>query len=74
MQGLQSFETRKKLSQKVVFYQTNIKNNLPQTNKGIIPERYYPANIYLLKGNNRNTRKRGKICSKLTMKTPERRH
>ena len=34
----------------------------------------YPANIYLLKVNNRNTRKRCEICSKLTMKTPERRH
>ena len=32
-----------------------------------------PANIYLLKVNNRNTRKRCEICSKLTIKTPERR-
>ena len=32
---------------------------------------YYPANIYLLKFNNRNTRKRCEICSKLTIKTPE---
>ena len=31
----------------------------------------YPANIYLLKTNNRNTRKRCEICSKLTIKTPE---
>ena len=31
------------------------------------------ANIYLLKVNNRNTRKRCEICSKLTLKTPERR-
>ena len=29
--------------------------------------------IYLLKGNNRNTRTRREICSKLTIKTPERR-
>ena len=28
-----------------------------------------PANIYLLKVNHRNSRKRGKICSKLTLKT-----
>ena len=34
----------------------------------------YPAGIYLLKINNRNTRKRCEICSKLIMKTPERRH
>ena len=33
-----------------------------------------PANIYLFKVNNTNTRKRCKICSKLTIKTPERRH
>ena len=29
-------------------------------------------NIFLLKVNNRNTRKRCEICSKLTIKTPER--
>ena len=33
-----------------------------------------PASIYLLKFNNRNTRTRCEICSKLTIKTPERRH
>ena len=32
-----------------------------------------PANIYLFKVNNRNTRKRCETCSKLTIKTPERR-
>ena len=30
--------------------------------------------IYLLKVNNKNTRTRREICSKLTIKTPERRH
>ena len=35
--------------------------------------RAFPANIYLFKGNNKNTRKSCEICSKLT-KTPERRH
>ena len=34
---------------------------------------FYPANIYLFKVNNRNTRKRCETCSKLTIKTPERR-
>ena len=29
--------------------------------------------LYLFKVNNRNTRKRCEICSKLTIKTPERR-
>ena len=33
-----------------------------------------PAGIYLLKVNNRNTRTRCEICSKVTIKTPERRH
>ena len=28
-----------------------------------------PGNIYLFKVNNRNTRKRSEICSKLTIKT-----
>ena len=32
-----------------------------------------PANIYLFKVNNRNTRRRCEICSKLTRKSPERR-
>ena len=32
---------------------------------------FYPAGIYLLKVNNRNTRARCEICSKLTIKTPE---
>ena len=32
------------------------------------------VNIYLLKVNNRNTRKRCEICLKLTIKTAERRH
>ena len=33
-----------------------------------------PANIYQFKVNNRNTRKRPDICSKLTVKLPERCH
>ena len=31
----------------------------------------FPAGIYLLKVNNRNTRTRCEVCSKLIMKTPE---
>ena len=38
------------------------------------PGTIFPANIYLFKVNNRNTRKRCKICSKLAIKTPERCH
>ena len=35
---------------------------------------HIPVDIYLLKVNNRNTRTRFEIYSKLTIKTPERRH
>ena len=34
---------------------------------------YYPAGNCMFKVNNRNTRTRCEICSKLTIKTPERR-
>ena len=34
----------------------------------------YPAGIYMLKVNNRNTRTRREISSKLTVRIPERRH
>ena len=33
-----------------------------------------PASNYMIKVNNRNTRARCEICSKLTIRTPERRH
>ena len=36
--------------------------------------RVAPAGNYMLKVNNRNTRTRCEICSKLTIKTPEQRH
>ena len=35
---------------------------------------YNPVGIYLLKVSNRNTRTKCEICSKLIIKTPERRH
>ena len=34
----------------------------------------FPTNIYLLKVNNGNTKKRCEMCSKLKIKAPERRH
>ena len=40
---------------------------------GIIGFSEFPAGICLLKVNNRNTRTSYEICSKLTIKTPERR-
>ena len=36
-------------------------------------QRSYPAGNYMFKVNNRNTRTRKETCSKLTVKTPERR-
>ena len=39
----------------------------------LILEVNHPAGIYLFKVNNRNTRTRCEICSKLTINTPERR-
>ena len=36
--------------------------------------RTYSANIYLFQVNYKNIRKKYKICSKFTIKTPERRH
>ena len=41
----------------------------PISNKAII----HPAGNYMFKVNNRNTRTMCEICSKLTIKTPERR-
>ena len=38
-----------------------------------VPIREFSAGIDLLRVNNRNTGKRCEICSKLTIKTPERR-
>ena len=35
---------------------------------------HYPSHSYIFKVNNRNTRTRGEISPKLTIKTPERRH
>ena len=37
-----------------------------------VPVIYYPAGNYMLKVNKRNTRTMCKLCSKLTIKTPER--
>ena len=37
-------------------------------------DKYTPAGNYMFKVNNRNIRARCEICSKLTIKTPERRH
>ena len=51
-----------------------ISNNFQSTFNRLTLPRSNLANIYLFNVNNRNTRKRCEICSKLTTKTPERRH
>ena len=43
------------------------------TSTEIVKNNHYPANIYIFKVNNRDTIKRCEICSKSTIKTPERR-
>ena len=45
-----------------------IPENMDETNEA------FQASIYLFKANSRNTRERSEICSKLTIKSPERRH
>ena len=47
---------------------------LCSNNEHIIRNTQDPAGIYFLKVNNRNTRKRCEICSKLTINTAERRY
>ena len=46
------------------------KSKIDSLQKGVTAKSYQ-ANIYLVKVNNRNTRKRCEIFSKLTIKTPE---
>ena len=50
-----------------------IKRTLPIQSTRRPVKVYNPAGIYLFKVNNRNTRTRCEICSKLTINTPERR-
>ena len=57
-------------SQKQTIRQTMYKINCIQIEDMFM---LIPAGIYLFKVNNRNTRTRCEICSKLTINTPERR-
>ena len=56
----------------VEFQQENVCRIGPVYVIQIGSSRQFPVNIYLFKGNNRNTRKTCEICSKSTIKTPER--
>ena len=53
-------------------YRNNLKQEFIKRQSWLIL--IIPAKIYLFKVNNRNTRRKCKICSKLTIKTPERHH
>ena len=54
------------LTRRIILFDS-LREKLPESNKLI-----HPASIYLFKVNNKNTRKKYEICSKLTIKTPER--
>ena len=47
-------------------------NDIQRSASELNTEGEHPANIYLFKISNRNSRKRCRVCSKLTIKTPER--
>ena len=68
-------ETRIFLGLDGKFSKVNTLNELNQTQNWKLARfaaRYYPTGIYLLKFNDKSFRARYKICSKLTVKTPER--
>ena len=82
VQKIYYHQKRSSLSSLPAFPKRNLENKKkckkPPTMK-IIAQNFdkdnaFPADIYLLKVNNRNNRKRCEICSKLTIQTPERRH
>ena len=51
-----------------------LSNNMELSEDDLVNITVIPASIYMLKVNNKNTRTRYEICSKLTIKTPERHH
>ena len=53
---------------------TPVKQPLKNALKVMKSHSIIPAGSYLFKANNRNTITRCEICSKLTLKTPERHH
>ena len=74
----QQLDSLKKLV--ILEYFVNCSSSLNYKNTGIISLRLilhtwtcFTANIYLFKAKSRNTRKSCEICSKLKIKTPERR-
>ena len=70
---LYTLEILTKSSKKEESYQNYTKDRKKVRNKNHwrTKKEIDPANIYLFKVNNRNTRKKCEICHKLTIKTPE---
>ena len=62
-------------SNQIVYFSFSISSGLIEICDYEDPKKgNHPANIYLFKVKNGSTRKNCEICSKLTVKTPERRH
>ena len=59
---------------KNIFWKTWYRKNEQWQKMILLNLESFRSNIYLYKVNNRNTTKRCEICSKLTIKNPERRH
>ena len=57
-----------------VFFPVLISKISTSYNLETMEKRFIPAGIYLFTVNNRNFKTMCEICSKLTIKTPERRH
>ena len=75
--GIEFITTRKvgrKLTENNFMYNSNKTLENDNTTGNVIKDEVDPANIYLLKVYNRNTRARCEICSKLIIKTAERQH
>ena len=76
VKGVSSHKLQKKYSgddRKSLLFRTPFPKN---TSEGLLSDDFIPkipVGIYLLKVNNKNFRTRCEICSKLTIKTPERR-
>ena len=69
----QLHSTESEASTQISFLLTVCKKFALVSTPAIFLVRSIPPDIYLFKVNNRNTRARCEICSKLTIKTPERR-
>ena len=65
------FRGNLKLFVRLLLASETFEKNKQQTYDYFSHIKYSPVDVYLLKANNRNTRTRYEICSRLTTKTPE---